>query len=475
MKHAFRLSFCLLLAALMVALCACGKDSQTPPTTAVTTPKDTGPATVDMRNTEDYEAILQYIEAHPDEIVLYDISLGQASYAPDTTALTFTADQTPYDDLLSNLKYLPQVATLDLPETSLTAGQLDTLKQMYPNITVTYTVALGDGVLTADTTTLDLSWLTPDQVIPTAGKLALLPQLQEVQLMTAAGTSALSLTDLKTLQDACPEVLFLYSFELFGKTVSTADETIEYVNVEIGDEREDEIRQALDVLTRCTYFKLDRCDVSTPVMAGLREDYPDKMIVWRIYLDHFNMLTDEKILRLTHRLNDNNVGDLIYFTECTHLDIGHNEKLSDISFVQYMTKLECVILAGAPVSDISYFANCPNLVWLELCYCYPLKDLSPLADHPTLKYLNVSFTQVRDLTPLENVPLERFNCLGNKIPQADQDMINAWHPESMNVFTGKQPFGYGWRYNDHGYTYFEYYANMRILFRYDDASYYGNH
>jgi stage V sporulation protein D (sporulation-specific penicillin-binding protein) len=47
-------------------------------------------------------------------------------------------------------------------------------------------------------------------------------------------------------------------------------------------DHETEIRQALDILTKCTYFKLDRCGVTTPVMAGLREDYPDKMIVWRI-------------------------------------------------------------------------------------------------------------------------------------------------------------------------------------------------
>lgn len=56
-----------------------------------------------------------------------------------------------------------------------------------------------------------------------------------------------------------------------------------------------------------------------------------------------------------------------------------------------------------------------------------------------------------------------------------ENTFKQWHPDCLSIWKGSQPYGYGWRYNDYGYTFFEYYANMRIIFRYDDESYYGNH
>ena len=186
-------------------------------------------------------------------------------------------------------------------------------------------------------------------------------------------------------------------------------------------------------------------------------------------------MTDEKILRLTHKLNDTNIHDLKYMTEATYMDLGHNDYLSDISFVQYMPNLEFVILSGSMVQDVSYFAECKKLTWLELCYCWRVEDLSALENHPSLKYLNISYAKVYDLSPLDNVPLERFNRLGGGIPLDEQKAFREKHPDCLTVFQGKQPYGYGWRYDDHGRTYFEYFSNARELFRYDDPTYYGNH
>ena len=186
------------------------------------------------------------------------------------------------------------------------------------------------------------------------------------------------------------------------------------------------------------------------------------------------MLTDETMIRMTHRLVDSNIDELKYATEVTYMDIGHNPKLTDISFVSYMPKLECVIVSGSSVTDISYFANCPNLTWLELCFCGLLEDISALSELRNLKYLNVSYTKVSDLSSLENVPLERMNCMHTKASNDQKNQFIEKHPECLSVFKGKQPYGYGWRYNDHGYTFFEYYLNMREVFRYDDENYTGN-
>ena len=45
------------------------------------------------------------------------------------------------------------------------------------------------------------------------------------------------------------------------------------------------------------------------------------------------------------------------------------------------------------------------------------------------------------------------------------------HPDCWTTYTGsKQPYGKGWRYDDGGYTYFEYYAKMREIFDYDSRA-----
>lgn len=429
----------------------------------------------DLRGYENYEQILLYIQKHPEVDVVYDVTLGQQSYAQDVAELTFDAGAVPYDDLLANLKYLPNVTKISLPETDLTAGQIAALTQACPAATVDYTVSINGTVYGADTAKLDLSWLQPDQIVENLDKLELLSGLQEAELMKEDGTSLLDLPDVKTLQDSLPQVFFHYSFDLFGKTVSTADEVIEYDTVAIGNQGEERIRQALDILTKCTYFKLDDCGLDNEVMAGIREDYPDTKVVWRIHIRPFSMLTDETMLRLTFHITDENCGPLKYFNDVTYLDIGHNDTLTDISFIEYMPKLECVIVSGAPIRDISAFKNCKNLEWLELCFCAWVKDLSVLAEIPNLKYLNVSYSQVSDLTPLENVKLERLNCLHTQVDAAMEATFIEKHPDCLAVFDGDQPYGYGWRYNDYGYTFFDYYANMRIVFRYDDDDYYGNH
>ena len=62
----------------------------------------------------------------------------------------------------------------------------------------------------------------------------------------------------------------------------------------------------------------------------------------------------------------------------------------------------------------------------------------------------------------------------NDVSAASQNQFKEWHPDCLSRFTGKQPYGYGWRYIDNGITYNDYYANMRIVFRYDDEDYHGN-
>lgn len=427
---------------------------------------------LDLTGSTCYDAIESYIAAHPEVEVIYTVSLGGREYAPDVTELTLQPAEFNLEELLRVLPHLPKVTGIDMTGTALTPEEL---AQFPDGVTLRYSVDILGQPVDPSVTELDLSGLTPENLDAVMHQMTLLPGLTSAELMDASGCSALSPVDVKKLQDAFPGVFFHYSFDLFGQTLSTDQESVEYLDTPIGNEGEAEIRQALDILTNCTYFKLDDCGIDSEIMAAIRNDYPEVKVVWRIYCGRFSMCTDETMVRMTHGLDDTNCHELRYCTDVTYMDLGHNETLTDVSFVEYMTKLECVIISGSSVSDISAFADHDSLEFLELCYCGHLQDISMLDTCDNLKYLNISFTKVSDISSLENLPLERFNSMQNKVSAASQAKFNEWHPDCLSRFTGKQPYGYGWRYIDNGVTYNDYYANMRIVFRYDDENYHGNY
>jgi Leucine-rich repeat (LRR) protein len=235
---------------------------------------------VDLTGSTCYKEIASFIATHSDIEVIYTVDMGGTTVGSGETALTLADGAYDYDTLLTNLKYLPKVASLSLPATRLTAEQVEALRQSCPTVEINCTIRLNGTELGVDTTELNLSTMTAEQVNVYAAKLGLLPNLSKVELMGADGTSKLSLQDVKKLQTAAPDVTFNYAFNLFGQTVSLSAERVEFVNVKIGDEGERQIRDALDVLTNCTYFKLDNCGLSNEVLAQLRTDYPDIEIVW---------------------------------------------------------------------------------------------------------------------------------------------------------------------------------------------------
>jgi Leucine-rich repeat (LRR) protein len=411
--------------------------------------------------------------SHPELELRFDLGPGGPELDSRTQELELEAGFDP-DALAQALPLLTSLQKLDLPETDLSPEALDLLAEAAPGVALDYSVRLPEGVFPRDTQSLDLSDLDVDALEAQMPRLALLPELKSVTLMDGDGDGAPTPEQVSRLMELLPDAEIAYRFPLFGQMLSTQDARVEFEDVPIGNDGVPALRDALSILPSCEYFLLDGCGIDNELCAQLRDEFPDAHVVWRVYADMFNMLTDETMVRMTFTLNDENAQVLQYCTEVTYMDIGHNTALNDISFIASMTKLECVIVSGAPVRDVSVFANCPNIEWLELCFCGNVKDLSALSGLENLRFLNVSFSQVADISPIENLALERFNCMGCKVSATDQAAYKAAHPDCIAIFEGKQPYGYGWRYDDNGYHYFSYYAHMREVFRYDEH-YYGNH
>lgn len=425
---------------------------------------------VDLSGSTCYSAILDYMEQHPEVDVTFTVSVGGSEISSKDTSATLPASAFDYDTLMENLQYLPKLTEVSLPDVRLNAQQVAALLEAYPQIVLEYTVDLFGVTYDTATTEIDLSDMDSSQVDEAVPKLGLLTGLTDVEL-----SNSLSLEDVAKLQDANPHATFHYSFNLFGKTLSTTDGEVEYVKHTIGNEGEEQLRRALAILDNCSRFVLDDCGLDYEVLAAIREDFREgPKVVWRVYFgknDRYTTLTDDDTIDAVYNVTDDTCGPMKYLEDVRYMDIGHNEYLSDLSFVSYMPELEVLIASESAVKDLTGFENCKKLTWLELAYCYKLENIDALAECESLKYLNISYSKVKSLMALDGLPLERFVYLSPKASTEEQNIFLSIHPkgECITVFYGySMPYSYGWRYDDNGKTYFWYYKDViRKVFNYD--------
>lgn len=430
--------------------------------------------TVDASQCSDYAALEVLAATRPDLRVIYQVSIGETSVEPDVTTLVLENGQYDLDVLRENLIYLPKLQSIHFPRTELTQEQISALAAVREGINVTSTVEVFGQEMSLDTAELDLSELTSDQVNTVAADLVKLPALTGLELMKADGTSNLTLEDVQKLQEAAPNALVHYEFEYQGFRLSTTTEEVHIKSKKIGDAGVEELRRVLDVMDGCKRFVLEYCSISNEVLAQLREDYRGRTkIVWRVFFGGGSAMTDAEVIRCTYDLDDDNSHDLVYCEDVRFMDVGHNEWLDSCAFVAGMPNLEGIIISGAPIKSLEPFANCTKLKFLEIAFCEYINDLSPLENCVELQMLNISNTHGVDLAPLDNLPLThlcaRTNPSGRSRVSADeQARFIEQHPDCWTSFSGAQPYGVGWRYDEDEITPLPYYAMLRRVFRYDD-------
>lgn len=438
-----------------------------------------------------YDAILEYMDKHPDVTVIYTVSIGATDISNDVISLELTDEQFDYAVLKDNLKYLPNVAAVTFNNTGLTEAQIKELRDTYTEVAVKYTVpepeteaptpapAPAPEVITDTKIELNSSWPVYDWTNIDSAQID--SAVEDAKALTGTCVvklnSSLTKADVKKLQQAAPNVIFDYSFSLYGKTLSTLSNTVSFVNVNIGDAGEQAIRESLDILTKCTYFKLDGCGLSNEVVAGIRDTYAGRTeVVWRIYSWQRSWLTDTTVLRAVYHVDDSNSGPFKYLTKVKYVDLGHNTDMKDLSFLGYMPDLEIAILSGSPITDVSPLANCKKLEFLELAWCGWLTDITPLAQCTGLKNLNLGHTRVADLSPVKNLALEQLSYVnsGNRVGFTADDWakIKEQHPNCIVTYepladNNATPYSIGWRYKaEGGYT--ACYRKVRDVFNYDE-------
>ena len=206
-----KIRFCLLVLAVLLTLAACTGGEEPSQTTAAPTTEPAVPV-VDIGGTE-----LEY--------GVTSLDLGSMDYE--------------LDKLLSAARVLDQVTRIDLGVTDLRAEALQKLEAAYPNAEIVYTIHWMDRELNKQTTSVNLSKMTPADTDALLELLPMLPRLERIEFVDDMGNcnfTAADLDQLDRIREARPEIYLRVSFELFGQTVTSETERIEYYCVDIGNE-----------------------------------------------------------------------------------------------------------------------------------------------------------------------------------------------------------------------------------------------
>lgn len=400
-----------------------------------------------------YEEITAYAEAHPRREITYTVVIeggAEPLQLNESTQLVTLTAAAQIDSLIAQAEYLQSVTAVELDFTP-TEQQLFALLPVFPKAELLYDSFTLDGVsYPANTTELDLSEYCAD-MDKTVELLQTMTKVKTVELMAADGSCVLALEDVLRLQEACPDVLFNYSFKLFGQTVSTDMESLIYEKVKIGDAGLDEIRRIMPIMKNLTFIRLDTCSTSDEATAQLREELKEQCkVTWRVFFGQNNCLTDTYKIWATWNLNEDEVEVLKYCTEVKYIDLGHND-IRNVDFMAYMPDVEMAIIALGNIHDISGIVNCTKIEYLEI-FSNNLddEDMQLLSGLTNIKYLNISnLPDIRDLSFTDNMKdLRKLWCVMSYVSKDEIQRVKDLHPDCEVVYRyySGDPTDYGWRY-----------------------------
>lgn len=410
----------------------------------------------DLSGSECYEEIAAWAQANPGLLVKYTVTLPDGSvHSNDTTSLDLSAmPMGDVDRLCRALQALPKLSRVKLgtvgENAAISLSDAAALRSALPEVEFDFGLSLMGQSVAPDAEKLDLSALMPDQVQDAAAVLSCLPNLKEIEL-GSQDSNSLSWEDIGLLAAACPKAKLNYRFSLYGQELSLDAESLDFNHTPMDDEGA-AIRQIMPLMKNCTYLDMDYCGVSNEAMAAIREENPNVDVVWRIWFgENYSVRTDtERILAskptVGGMIYDGSV--LQYCTKLKYLDLGHNDDLSDLSFVSTMPELEVLIIAMTSISDLSPLTNCPKLEYLEIQET-PIADLSPLASCTALAHLNIcNMKNVTDASALYGLSkLERLWVGTNTpIPEEQKAELKAKLP-GCDVNTAVGDPHEKWRYS----------------------------
>ncbi len=417
---------------------------------------------VDARACRDYDTILSLREARPDLELTWQVPISGKEYLEDAEEIVIDDASVSAASLEEAIRRLPLVRRVDAPANSWTEEEKETLRANWPEITFHWPVTICGTVYNGDETSMTLKGrkLSAADLTEIEKFGQDLPEIKHVDL----SDTGIGLEDALRVKEVFPEAELDYSFELYGKKVSTADTFIDFTGVKMGSM--DQLEAALPLLSKLEKVDMSDCGFSDEDMDKLNKRHEGVRFIWTMYFGRSSVIrTDDKgfIGAMDHYLvfTNNTIKKLGYCKDMLCLDLGHRLPSGlKLDFLYDMPQLQFLVLADCRATDIKPIGSLKNLVYLEMVMSYA-SDLTPIKDCTSLLDLDVCFSYETygqkdnnfDVFVSLSDHLERLWYSSLMIDPARADELKKAMPKTdiHCIYATAQATGEGWRYHKRYY------------------------
>ncbi len=399
--------------------------------------------------------------AYPDVIFTWNTTIGTVAAKGGDTELDLSGQDVGSAETLAALLFgLPSLEEVNLTGTGLSAAEIEALQARYPSVAFVCDVDVLGLSVPNTSETLDLTQAQIPDIASLESALRLLPELKSVDL----SGHAFSFEDMDALQAAFPDLSFNFSFEVFSQQVTTETTRLDLRGNSFSTP--EEVAKKLIYLPNLTYADLCDCGLTNEEMETLMQQFPDVKFVWTITVGAWEMRTDITAFSKGNRhefpndmgrfvgegstnLHDADIEPLKYCTDLVYLDLGHGNRITDVSALAGLQKLRVLIVSMNKIEDITPLAQLQALECLEI-YQNPITDISVVTSLPNLKYLNCSSILLDDITPLLGLTqLKMLWFVHNKnVTEAQREQLENTLPECEICFSAESSGEGGWTKND---------------------------
>lgn len=398
-------------------------------------------AMVDAWDCRDYDQLLELEKRKPDCQVLYYVKLGETNWSRDWEDVTL--NDVDAAELMEKLPLLPGVKRLHLTGELPKHQELEKMRKEFPNIEFSWDISFRGKTYAMDETYLDLTGktITYDEA---ENLISLFDHMEYVNMKR----TTLSQEELFALCEMFPDCFFLWDMELYGSSFSTDAEEIDISDNLVDDPAY--IEGLLPLFPNLKKVVMCNCGIENEDMEAMNKRHDDVQFVWSARLGRMYFRTDITSfmpIKYGFSAGDYDLRNLIYFHDMELIDLGH-QTLYKCEWAREMPNLRFVLLADTKVSDISPLADHKKLVYVELFLTY-VKDTTPLVSCTALEDLNLCYTGA-DPEPLKQMMwLKRLWFSGNWL--AEKTLADEL-PNTQKEFHSASSTGNGWR---QGKLYFE--------------------
>ena len=392
---------------------------------------------VNAQSCTDYAALVEAYLQYPNVEFRFSIPIAGENYSPDTTTVTLTSLSQEDIRLLELLPRLERVDGRGCREFAL----LRQLAQQNPQWEVDYLTSIAGTEFSADTRELTV---TGAQYQELSVGLAAMPNLTSLTIHNPQADNE----ELTALRAEYPNVDIHWDVEVFGNTFTDDATEVDISNQPIGTI--EDAKQVASLFPNLQKLIVDSTGIENDDMAAYRDEVRSQYkVVWTvIFSPQCKARTDEtKFMPIDqgeYYFQEKNVYNLRYCEDMVCIDIGHSA-VETVDFAAYMPHLKYLILAWTQVKDISPLENCKELVYLELDHGI-VHDYTPLLGCTALEDLNVGDHMVQNsIEPLTKMTWLKNLWVPDRSYAEQQELIKALPDTRVVTNNPSTASGYGWR------------------------------